>query len=105
MVRAISLPEVRQFCTLGHSLERRRPPVCTDLAPLSLNDRQGPSLRLERLNHAIALVQERDRARNAGFYSDPALVERFGALSGVGANVMGVARWLDRPAGEDRPPR
>lgn len=59
----------------------------------------------EDLDHAIALVQERDRARSAGFYSDPALVERFGALSGVGANVMGVARWLDRPAGEDRPPR
>ena len=57
------------------------------------------------LDHAIALVQERDRAQHAAFYSDPALVEKYEALSSIGANVMGISRWMDRPPEVPQPPR
>jgi glyoxylase-like metal-dependent hydrolase (beta-lactamase superfamily II) len=59
----------------------------------------------EDLDHAIALVQERDRARHAAFYSDPALVEKYEALSSIGANVMGISRWMDRPLEDPQPLR
>ncbi len=58
----------------------------------------------EDLDHAIALVAERDRAGRAGFYADRGVVEKYEALSGVGANVMGVARWLDRRGGDGLAP-
>ena len=58
----------------------------------------------EDLDHAIALVAERDRAGRAGFYADRGVVEKHEALSGVGANVMGVARWLDRRGGDGLAP-
>jgi glyoxylase-like metal-dependent hydrolase (beta-lactamase superfamily II) len=47
------------------------------------------------LDHAVALVTERDRARNPVHYADEARVERFEALSSVAANVTGISRWLD----------
>jgi glyoxylase-like metal-dependent hydrolase (beta-lactamase superfamily II) len=47
------------------------------------------------LDHAVALVTERDQARNPLHYEDTARVERFEALSGVAANVTGISRWLD----------
>ena len=56
----------------------------------------------EDLDHAIALVQERDRADHVAFYSDAALVEKHEALSSISANVMGVTRWLDRPLPDPR---
>ena len=56
------------------------------------------------LDHAVALVAERDRAGRAGFYADRGVVEKFEALSGVAANVMGVARWLDSAEGDGRLP-
>ena len=47
------------------------------------------------LDHAIAMVRERDRARNVAFYADEDRVQKFDELSGVGANVNGIIRWLD----------
>jgi glyoxylase-like metal-dependent hydrolase (beta-lactamase superfamily II) len=47
------------------------------------------------LDHAIAMVREKDRERHPAFYSDEARVLKFDELSGVGANVHGIARWLD----------
>lgn len=47
------------------------------------------------LDHAVALVAERDRARNPLHYEDDARVERFEALSSIEANVAGISRWLD----------
>ncbi|MHB1067410.1 MAG: MBL fold metallo-hydrolase [Candidatus Nanopelagicales bacterium] len=48
------------------------------------------------LDHAIAMVREKDRERHPAFYSDPDRVRKFDELSGVGANVNGIIRWLDR---------
>lgn len=48
------------------------------------------------LDHAIALVRERDRARNPSYYEDPQTLERFEALSSIAANVSGITRWLDQ---------
>lgn len=50
------------------------------------------------IDHAIAMVRERDRARHPEFYADPDRVQKFDELSGVGANVYGIIRWLDRDA-------
>jgi hypothetical protein len=50
------------------------------------------------LDHAIAMVREKDRERHPVFYEDAARVHRFDELSGVGANVNGIVRWLDRRA-------
>ena len=47
------------------------------------------------VDHAIAMVRERDRERHAEFYSDEDRVQKFDELSGVGANVNGIIRWLD----------
>jgi glyoxylase-like metal-dependent hydrolase (beta-lactamase superfamily II) len=48
------------------------------------------------LDHAIAMVREKDRERNVAFYADEDRVLKFDELSGVGANVNGIIRWLDR---------
>ncbi len=48
------------------------------------------------LDHAIAMVREKDRERNAEFYADADRVQKFDELSGVGANVHGIIRWLDQ---------
>jgi glyoxylase-like metal-dependent hydrolase (beta-lactamase superfamily II) len=50
------------------------------------------------VDHAIAMVRERDRERHPAFYADPDRVQKFDELSGVGANVHGIIRWLDRDA-------
>lgn len=47
------------------------------------------------VDHAIAMVREKDRERHPVFYSDEARVLKFEELSGVGANVHGIVRWLD----------
>lgn len=47
------------------------------------------------LDHAIAMVHEKDRARHPAFYADADRVRKFDELSGVGANVHGIVRWLD----------
>jgi glyoxylase-like metal-dependent hydrolase (beta-lactamase superfamily II) len=50
------------------------------------------------LEHAVALVRERDRQRNPDYYSADAVNESFEALSSVAANVAGISRWLDQQA-------
>jgi glyoxylase-like metal-dependent hydrolase (beta-lactamase superfamily II) len=50
------------------------------------------------LDHAIAMVRERDRERNVAFYADAERVQKFEELSSVGANVNGIIRWLDTHA-------
>jgi glyoxylase-like metal-dependent hydrolase (beta-lactamase superfamily II) len=52
------------------------------------------------LDHAIAMVREKDRERHPDFYADADRVLKFDELSGVGANVHGIVRWLDN---RDRP--
>ena len=47
------------------------------------------------IDHAIAMVRERDRERNPAFFADEARASKFEELSGVGANVNGIIRWLD----------
>lgn len=47
------------------------------------------------VDHAIAMVRERDRERHPAFYADADRVLKFDELSGVGANVHGIIRWLD----------
>lgn len=48
------------------------------------------------LDHAIAMVRERDRQTSPIFHADPERVGRFEELSSVEANVRGIARWLDQ---------
>ena len=48
------------------------------------------------LDHAVAMVRERDRERNPRFYGDEDRVLKFEELSSVEANVNGIVRWLDR---------
>lgn len=50
------------------------------------------------VDHAIAMVREKDRERHPLFYSDEDRVLKFDELSGVGANVHGIVRWLDAQA-------
>jgi glyoxylase-like metal-dependent hydrolase (beta-lactamase superfamily II) len=46
-------------------------------------------------DHAIAMVREKDRERHPAFYADEERVLKFDELSGVGANVNGIIRWLE----------
>lgn len=48
------------------------------------------------LDHAVAMVRERDLARNPTFYADDDRVLKFEELSSVEANVSGIIRWLNR---------
>ena len=48
------------------------------------------------LDHAIAMVRQRDRDRRPEYYDDPATVEKFEELSSLEANVTGVSHYLDR---------
>jgi glyoxylase-like metal-dependent hydrolase (beta-lactamase superfamily II) len=50
------------------------------------------------LDHAIAMVRERDRDRNRAFYADADRTLKFEELSSVEANVNGIIRWLDKQA-------
>jgi glyoxylase-like metal-dependent hydrolase (beta-lactamase superfamily II) len=54
------------------------------------------------LDHAVALVRERDRARHPDFYADAALVEKFEELSSIRAQVVGINRWLDQQESTSR---
>ncbi len=47
------------------------------------------------IEHTIAMVREKDRERHPAFYADEDRVLKFDELSGVGANVHGIVRWLD----------
>ena len=48
------------------------------------------------MDHAIALVRERDREAHPAHYADVDLALRYEELSGIGANVNGISRWLDQ---------
>ena len=48
------------------------------------------------LEHAIALVKERDQQRHPEYYRLGAVHESFETLSSVAANVSGISRWLDQ---------
>lgn len=50
------------------------------------------------VDHAVAMVRERDRERHASLYADGDLLAKQEALSGTRANVAGIVRWLDLPA-------
>ena len=50
------------------------------------------------LDHAIAMVREKDRELNPRFYGDDDRVLKFEELSSVEANVNGIIRWLDKRA-------
>lgn len=51
------------------------------------------------LEHAIAMVKERDRERHQAYYADASVADRFEALSSIAANVAGISRWLDQQEG------
>jgi glyoxylase-like metal-dependent hydrolase (beta-lactamase superfamily II) len=51
------------------------------------------------VEHVIAMVRAKDRELHPEFYADAARVEKFDELSGIGANVHGIIRWLDKRAG------
>ncbi len=48
------------------------------------------------LDHAVAMVRERDRALNADFFSDADRAAKFEELSSTEANVTGILRWMER---------
>jgi glyoxylase-like metal-dependent hydrolase (beta-lactamase superfamily II) len=48
------------------------------------------------LDHAVAAVRDRTRERYAAVEADPVLREKYEALNGVEANLVGILRWLDQ---------
>ncbi len=48
------------------------------------------------LDHAVAAVRERTRARYAAVTDNPALREKHEALNSDEANLVGILRWLDQ---------
>lgn len=50
------------------------------------------------VDHAIAMVRERDQLNNPNFYAEESVVRKFEELSSLQANVTGVYRWLDKQA-------
>ena len=48
------------------------------------------------VDHAVAMVRDRDKQARPDFYADQDLVAKFEELSSVQANVEGVYRWLDK---------
>lgn len=48
------------------------------------------------LEHAIAMVKEKDRERHPAFYSDDERAIKFEELSSTGAQVSGIWRWLEK---------
>ena len=48
------------------------------------------------LDHAVAAVRDRTRERYAAVTADPALNEKYQALSSDEANLVGILRWLEQ---------
>ena len=48
------------------------------------------------LEHAIAMVKEKDRERHPAFYTDDERAVKFEELSSTGAQVSGIWRWLEK---------
>ena len=57
------------------------------------------------IDHAIALVRERDRQDHPSFYSADNVAEKFEELSGIESNFMGVSRWMDLRPADPQPPQ
>jgi len=47
------------------------------------------------MDHAVAMVREKDRARHAALYDNPEVLAKQEELAGTPANVAGIMRWLD----------
>jgi glyoxylase-like metal-dependent hydrolase (beta-lactamase superfamily II) len=47
------------------------------------------------LDHAVTMVRDRTRERYAPLLARPEIAAKFEELSSTGANVVGIARWLD----------
>lgn len=47
------------------------------------------------MDHAVAMVREKDRARHPNLFTNPELLAKQEELSGTQANVAGIMRWLD----------
>jgi glyoxylase-like metal-dependent hydrolase (beta-lactamase superfamily II) len=50
------------------------------------------------VDHAVAMVRERDQAEHPDFYAHPEVALKFEELSSLEANVNGIYRWLDKQA-------
>ena len=50
------------------------------------------------IEHAIAMVMEKDRERHPALYADEEVAEKFEELSSSQANVHGIYHWLDKSA-------
>ena len=48
------------------------------------------------LDHAVTMLRGRTAERYGRLYTDPALDEKFEALSSTAANINGINRWLDQ---------
>ncbi len=70
-------------------------PVGGRTALLGRGGRRPRGLIDPGLDHAVAMVREKDRERHPGFYADADRVSKFDELSSVEANVSGITRWLD----------
>lgn len=53
------------------------------------------------MDHAVAMVREKDRARHPRLYDDPDVLAKQDELSNAAANVAGIMRWLDMQERED----
>lgn len=54
------------------------------------------------LEHAIAMVKEKDRERHPAFYTDDERAAKFEELSSTGAQVSGIWRWLEKSTAAER---
>ncbi len=61
-----------------------------------VRDARASALDLE---HAVAMVRDRTRARYAAFLAGGQVEDKFEHLSGTAANIVGINRWLDRVEG------
>lgn len=73
------------------TLERSREELLLWVDAVRAADAAAPDL-----DHAIAMVRDRDRQRQPEFYSDPDRVQKFEELSSTEANVIGIRRWLEQ---------
>jgi hypothetical protein len=48
------------------------------------------------LEHAIAMVKEKDKQRHPDFYADTDRATKFEELSSTAAQVSGIWRWLEK---------
>src|SRR6202021_2570892 len=66
--------------------------------------RRARAARLD-LDHAVAMVVERTKARYAAFSpdADPALAVKFDRISGSASNVSGTMHWLGKTRARNPP--